>query len=106
MPNKIDIGYGDSYLEVSYGTECPASFKDDLPDILDIADKGHSNKRKPNVLFLLKACARRPQRANRRNTLEGMARESYMYNLQCIYKLSLYYDADLNLNPSGTSSAA
>jgi hypothetical protein len=72
VPNEIDIEYGDHCLGFYHSTKCAASFKDDLPCILDVAEAAHLRKRKLDMLFQLKDCAYNPQHANGLCTLEGM----------------------------------
>jgi hypothetical protein len=62
----------------------PTLFKDDLPFILDMAVAARLRKRRLDMLFLLKDCARKPRKANGLGPLEGMAQESCIYEFECV----------------------
>lgn len=84
VPNEVDREYDNGCMGFSHSTKCPASFNDDSPCILDMAEAAHLRKRKLDMLFLLKNCARDPRKPNGLRTLEGMAQESCVYDLECV----------------------
>ena len=47
-----------------------------LPCDMDQAEAGRQRKKKLDILYLLKDCARDPPKANGLRTLEGLAQES------------------------------
>jgi hypothetical protein len=85
VPNEFDREYDDNgCMGFSHSTKCRASFDDESSCILDMAEAAHLRKRKLDMLFLLKNCVRDPRKANGLRTLEGMAQESCIYDLECV----------------------
>lgn len=73
MPTDVETKHGDGCIGFSHSTKCLASFGLDPPYILDIAEEARLRKRRLNMLFILKGCARNSGKSNGLKTLEGMA---------------------------------
>lgn len=84
VPTDVEIEYGDGCMGFSHSTKCPASFGLDSPCILDMAEEARLHKRRLDMLFILKECARNPRKSNGLRTLEGMAQESCIYELEYV----------------------
>ncbi len=54
----------------------------EVPCIKDQIKAARQRKRKLDVLYLLRDCARNPLKANGLRTLEGMAQESCIFNTE------------------------
>jgi hypothetical protein len=80
----VDIEYGNGCMGFSHNTKCPASFDLNYPCILDMAEEARLRKRRLDMLFLLMDCARDPRKANGLKTLEGMAQERCIYELEYV----------------------
>jgi hypothetical protein len=84
VPTDVEIEYGNGCMGFSHSTKCPASFEHDSPCILDMAEEARMRKRRVDMLFLLKDCARDPRKANGLRTLDGMAQQSCIYELEYV----------------------
>jgi hypothetical protein len=84
VPTDAEIEYGNGCMGLSHSTKCPASFGIESPCILDMAEEARLRKRRLDMLFILKDCARNPQKANGLRTLEGMAQETCIYELEYV----------------------
>lgn len=82
VPTEDDIEYGNDCMGFAHSTKCPASFGLDSTCILEMPEEAHLRKRRLDMLFLLKNCTRDPRKANGLRTLEGMAQESCIYELE------------------------
>lgn len=84
VPNEVDFDYGDGCQGFVHSSKCQKSTDLFLPCIMDMAEEALQQKRKLDTRYLLKDCAQEPQRANGLRTLEGMAQESCIYELEYV----------------------
>jgi hypothetical protein len=83
-PGEVDFDYGNGCMDSSHSTKCEKSIEYDRPCILQMANEAHQRKRKLDMLHLLKDCIRDPMTANGLRTLEGMAQDSCIYELEYV----------------------
>lgn len=84
QPDEFDIDYGNECGPPFHSTKCQANVDPFLPCIMELVEAATQRKRKLDMLDELKKCARDPCIANGRGTLDGMAQESCVYNLQYV----------------------
>lgn len=88
-PNEFDFAENDGCNGYFHGTKCNMSFDPSLPCIMDEVEAARQRKRKLGMLHLLKDCIQDPLAANGLRTLEGMAQESCIYELEYVQMLPL-----------------
>ncbi|PKX99518.1 uncharacterized protein P174DRAFT_417181 [Aspergillus novofumigatus IBT 16806] len=95
-PGEVDFDYGNGCMGSSHSTKCDKSIEYDRPCILQMANEARQRKRKLDMLHLLKDCIRDPLTANGLRTLDGMAQDSCIYELE--YVTPCFDDRDSNLS--------
>ena len=82
IPDEDDIQYGNECMGYMHSTKCPKLSESYFPCIMEQEEEARLRLRRLDTLFLLTKCARDPQKANGRETLDGMAQESCIYNIE------------------------
>lgn len=99
-PSEFDFEHGYGWLCDGYfhGQKCEMSIDSSQPCIMDRVKAARQQKRKLGMLHLLKDCAQNPLAANGLRTLDGMAQESCIYELEYVLMVPLSrYDSNFIL---------
>lgn len=83
-PSDIEVEFGEECLdEIWHSSRCQHMMMDlSMPCIKMQIEAARKHIRKLDTLYLLKDCARNPRSANGLRTLEGMAQESCIFDME------------------------